>query len=183
MSDPFRFSRRLRQGLDRRPFSGLLLLILLGQTPAFAENENPDLHSSEFSNCSWYRAKRANVPVYAEPDRSGEIKSRLRLGENVCYIGEKKGFAILDWEKQALVRKEKQGAYSGEGFVRLTELSEHSRSTINLPGDEHTVQQTWELGASPEDPLWILRPFLGMFLSPDPCADPSKIGCAPGREK
>lgn len=142
-----------------------------------AETEKTSLNAPELTNCSWYRAKRLNVPVFSQPDLAAEIKGRLSRGELVCYIGEEKGFAILDWDKQKILRADKRGAYQGTGYARLTELWEPKDR--NQSPAEHTREtyRTMEMGGIPEDPLWLLRPFLGVFLSPDPCADKTRIGC------
>ena len=50
--------------------------------------------------CSYYRSKKEKVPVYAEPDTTSKVVSRLKLGQEVCYLGEQSGFAIVDWREK-----------------------------------------------------------------------------------
>lgn len=59
----------------------------------------------ELANCSLYRSKKERIPVYGERTTGAPVVDRLSLGEEVCYIGEDKEFAILDWSKQPLLRR------------------------------------------------------------------------------
>ncbi len=49
------------------------------------------------SQCSYYRSKKEKIPVYQQPDTTSKVVAHLKLGEEVCYIGEQSGFAIVDW--------------------------------------------------------------------------------------
>lgn len=77
-------------------------------------------------NCLLYRSKKEGVPVYAEPSTSAAVIARLELGENVCYVGEQAGFAIIDWTKQSKIGKSREVSGSEQRlvFVRVVDLWE-----------------------------------------------------------
>ncbi len=61
------------------------------------------------------------MPVYFESATTSGVLDRLKLGEEVCYVGERGEFAIIDWSKQNLIR----GAATPEkeqAFARLVDL-------------------------------------------------------------
>lgn len=43
-----------------------------------------------------YRSKKEKVPVYYEDSLSSGVLKKLTLGEKVCVVGKKSGFAIID---------------------------------------------------------------------------------------
>lgn len=53
-----------------------------------------------------YRSKKHEVAVFEEPDRASRVLEYLSRGDEVCYVGERERFAIVEWtvEKQAYVR-------------------------------------------------------------------------------
>ncbi len=76
-------------------------------------------------NCSGsiYRSKKKGMPVYEEFNLSSQVVYRLRLGEKVCYIGEREGFAILDWrEFEESSVAEKSSPAKELAYARLVDL-------------------------------------------------------------
>lgn len=118
--------------------SAILLIGLVGVWPtlelplAYAQPATlPGPKSSGGPQCSYYRSKKEHIPVYAEADTTSAVVSKLKLGQEVCYIGEQGGFAIIDWRKEASkssetpVRPAENEAEANEQslvFVRLVDL-------------------------------------------------------------
>ncbi len=107
----------------------------------------------ELSNCSFYRSKKADVPVYLEADTASGVLDRLKLGEEVCYVGERAEYAILDWSKQGIIRGAAAPAKE-QAYVRLVDLwppREHRSSGWGL-------SDWWgRYGGAMDDPLGGLR--------------------------
>ncbi len=101
-----------------------------------------------------------DVPVYAESDLTAEVVARLSLGEEVCYVGEEKEFAIVEGEFE--LKK------SRLSFVRLVDLW-----APNLPASKTPARGLFEQvrrylkylqsGGVPEDPLLPYRPLLSPY--------------------
>jgi hypothetical protein len=45
----------------------------------------------------FYRSKLDGVPVYADAATTSQVLTKLALGAEVCYLGERAGFAIVEW--------------------------------------------------------------------------------------
>ena len=114
----------------------------------------------ELSNCSFYRSKKREVPVYLESNTAAEVVGRLGLGEEVCYVGEVGAFVILDWSKQWRIRggTAPDGAQPHErGFVRLVDLWP-PREQVGSPSAGWGVTDWWmRYGGTMDDPLGGLR--------------------------
>ena len=162
-----------------RNISNLVILAACFIAPSSLRADEPavDLSRPEFANCSWYRSKKEDVPVYIEPETTSEIEGRLKRSEKVCYIGEEHGFAILQWDRQAILRGEAPPKEDKRGFVRLVELWPPRKDDVPMNDKVRDAYKFREAGGVTEDPLWMLRPFLDIFSSQDPCADPKVIGC------
>lgn len=106
------------------------------------------------TNCSYYRAKKADVPVYREADTASEVIDRLRLGEEVCYVGERAAFAIVDWSKQPVIRSGAPVGAEAQRFVRLVDLWPPRESGAGGWG----ISDWWmRYGGAMDDPLGGLR--------------------------
>ncbi len=154
------------------------LLCAVPMVPAFAADEPPDLTRQEFANCTWFRSKKDDVPVYRRPDTTSEIEGRLNRGEKTCYIGEEAGFAVLQWDRQAALRGAELPKEERRAFARLVDLWPPHAMTKPVDDKVKDAYRYRQAGGVTEDPLWMFRPFIDLFRSPDPCAaDPTVIGC------
>ena len=109
---------------------------------------------AELANCSYYRSKKADIPVYRDADTASEVVARLRLGEEVCYIGERAAFAIVDWSKQAVIRGAAESGAEEQRFVRLVDLWPPRESQSHGWG----ISEWWmRYGGAMDDPLGGLR--------------------------
>jgi len=142
-----------------------------------ADEPKVDLSRPEFANCSWYRSKKADVPVYKEPDSTAQIEGRLNRGEKACYIGEQLGFAIIQWGLQPALRGGTPEKEEHRGYVRLVDLWPPRNEPEPINDKVKDAYKFRQAGGVNEDPLWMLRPFLDIFYSQDPCSDPTVIGC------
>ncbi len=128
-----------------------------------------------------YRSKREGVPVFDEPATTGDVITRLKLGEKVCWIGERDNFAIIS---------------SGSG----TERRVHYIKTFDLwpprdgsarhgsVGRETTPQSLLESakghmrrilqGVPSEDPLAPYRDVLKPSLDQQPTDSPHSVDFA-----
>ena len=113
---------------------GTLFLCFSGEIVR-AENSSSSSQKRELtaeleSNCSGqlYRAKRDNVPVYKQADAASEVVVKLGSAQRVCYVGEKKGFAVIDRFPEAqteeLTGSETQISETGDrlAYVRTYDL-------------------------------------------------------------
>ncbi|MFN8390962.1 MAG: hypothetical protein U0136_11795 [Bdellovibrionota bacterium] len=150
------------------------LVCLLLSPPSATSEEPPCIDYSaraELANCSYYRSKRAQVPVFQDAETRSPVIDRLALGEEVCWIGEQNGFAILDWDKQQVIRGEELKPSGARAYVRLVELweprprHENSRSVVDRLRDYYYYRQS---GGVPEDPFWVARPLLSPFTTEAP---------------
>ena len=154
----------------------LLATMLLLAAPALADDGAPPAAKS--ANCSDYRSKRAEVPVFAKPDPTSRIVSRLALGTIVCYIGERSSFAIVEWQVPPDPDSD-ESEPSPIAYIRLSDLWAPGDRGEAESGDSQLKEyyRYRQTGTAPDDPLWLLRPFLRLFGSGDPCVDPTTIGC------
>jgi hypothetical protein len=138
-------------------------------------------NAAELTNCSFYRSKKNGVPVYDGPDTTSSRLDTLALGEEVCYIGEENDFAILQWDKQQIIRGTAPAAPAATGaqktpaekraYVRLVDLWEPRGSG----GDKGDLIQRiknyyyyGQYGGVPDDPLWLFRPMINTITgNPD----------------
>ena len=156
-------------------FRMTILLFTLGAATASATP--PD--RAELKNCTYYRSKRADVPVYTEPATTAERIGSLAGGDQVCAIGEKGDFIIMRWDLQALIRGDAETAGPEQiiGYVRTVQLWEPARKNKDFGEQMQEYLKLRQSGTTPSDPLWPIRPLIGIFGSGDPCKDPSMIGC------
>lgn len=106
-----------------------------------------------------YRAKREGVPVYAEPDTTSRVVHRLTLGERVCYVGEQKAFAILDWREYVPAEQTEPRV----AFARLVDLWAPNERRGGVVGFFNRVKGFLYYiinGGVPEDPLLPYRPLI-----------------------
>lgn len=121
--------------------------------------------------CTAYKAKRDEVPVYQSPTSTSKVIARLSLGEEVCYVGEQDGFAILDWEKSI----EQSGRDKAAGksfelvFVLLTELWPPEDEEIGLEAHAKRVFENMGYGGQPEDVFAPLRELIYKFTGGPKC--------------
>lgn len=127
--------------LVKRPFLVLRDVLLIGLIGAMPTLDLPSAVAQPTSEseqklsakpqCSYYRSKKEHIPVYAEADTTSVVVSKLKLGQEVCYIGEQGGFAIVDWRKKIskasdtpIEAKEKSTEVNDQNlvFVRLVDL-------------------------------------------------------------
>lgn len=123
-----------------------------------AQAESKSEEEEEIS-CTLYSAKREAVPVYRSPDKSTEVLAKLSLGEELCYIGEQDGFAIIDWEKTFLRR---EAAFDEESqpelvFVSLTDLWPPMTEVQSIEEHARRVFENMGYGGQPEDVFAPLR--------------------------
>lgn len=86
--------------------SAILVVTFFAVVAVSVATAQPAHHSMpELATCSLYRSKKDGIPVYEKADTGSVIRGRLSLGEEVCYIGEQQGFAIIDWSKQPILRR------------------------------------------------------------------------------
>lgn len=145
--------------------------------------EKSEEKKATVENCSLYRAKREKVPVYEKPTQSSPVVRKLILGEKVCYVGEQKGFAIIDWRLQEAVNSKNKKKAEGRSveskkpqlvFVRLVDLwAPPPRVDPSKPGD--MVEQVkryfyyMRYGGVPEDILGPFRPYIDPFSGVPEC--------------
>jgi len=123
-----------------------------------------------------YRSKKNEVPVYGEPDQTSEVVHRLRLGEKVCYIGEKGSFAILDWGSFLAVNGEgvKEEKLSYARLVDLWPPKNGSGRKESLPGlagffsKARSLFQRMGYGHPPEDALEPYEQIIGPLRTTKP---------------
>lgn len=159
------------------------IVSLLWALPFGAEAIPPQATASSsnesLSNCSLYRSKRKEVPVFAEPSTTSEIIDRLGRSEKICYIGETKDFAIAQWDKQALLRNQSPEPTPRLGYIRLVELWEPRTSPGTLSKQAQEQYRYQQQGGVSDDPFWYFRSLVNWAFPFDPCKDPNRIGCQP----
>jgi len=128
-----------------------------------------------------YKAKKDDVPVYQEPKLTAKVVSRLKLGERVCYVGEEKDFAIVDWDAHQSVQndgvvKSKPDDNKKERlvFVRTVDLwappnikEQVVGGVLSLFEQAKSYMEYMRQGGVPEDPLMPYRPIMNLFQSND----------------
>lgn len=159
----------------------VVLMLLLGFLPQSTLAEDQQLVAEEeLINCAHYRAKRDGVPVYEEGDTSSRVVAKLKLGENVCHIGERGDFAIVDWRKQDLINKREKDKNAAKGpervFIKLTDLWGDPRPARRNPGEPRDIYDqakdqldTMRHGLPPEDVYGPFRPIIDFLHSPIKC--------------
>lgn len=127
--------------------------------------------------CWPHKAKRDEVPVFDEPETTSAVIGRLKLGEQVCGVGEQQGFAVIDWSRQDSVnnRPTMTKAEPELAFVRLVDLwppaAEKTSAQHDFPGRVKEFFSYLRSGGMPED---VLGPF-GSFFSRKPKCEAGKI--------
>ena len=102
--------------------------------------------------CVSYRAKRDGVPVYRQADKASGVLRTLALGEEVCYLGEEKGFAILDWQ----------------AFSHSSDTAPETATTSKLPLAFAALSDLWPPKDSERmDLIDNLRAFLSGYVPDD----------------
>jgi hypothetical protein len=168
-------------------FTGVFVSVLLvAAGTCFAQEKNSPLSSAQTpldsSHCLRYRAKKDGVPVYNEPDLSSGFKRKLRIGEVVCYVGEKNNFAIVDGRfrdsEKTLEVAEKNAPIE---YVRLSYLwpprsgpgsdTPDVKPSVGSRGKQQVFRPrvTAPAGSVPEDVFAPFRSFLGLSPSEPEC--------------
>jgi hypothetical protein len=133
-------------------------------------------------NCKKYRAKTDNVPVYSRPSVSSARLKALKEGQEVCYIGEMDGFAIVDLRgPQGVDRRIKQDEVA---YVKLFDLWEPEPKKQKKQGQRDQVQEFfnfWRQGGIPDDPIAPFRSLWG-GAGPEMKCEAGKI-CEKVKEK
>lgn len=136
--------------------------VMPGPRSANADDRRPYRSAPELQNCIFYRAKKSDVPVFQEPKTISAVIDRLSLGEEVCYVGEEAGFAILEWQKQSLIRGKELPKEEVRAFARLADLWEPAEKTGSSSGilDELKAWYYYRQGGGvPEDPFGAIKPW------------------------
>ncbi len=171
--------------LGRTTFFTLLSFPFIAQADSSLDENSKDKLLQLKESCSGvlYRSKKDEIPVYAEPDETAQVVYRLKLGEKVCYIGEKGSFAILNWES-FLSSEERELSKEKLAYSRLVDLwppKDGSGKKEHLPGlagffsKARSIFQRMGYGHPPEDALEPYEPIIGPFKNNDP--QPAQNAC------
>lgn len=148
------------------------------------EDSKPSAASQDphASTCLLYRSKKDGVPVYNEADPASGVRRKLRLGEVVCYVGEKQDFAIVDGRYRdtdgRLTQDAKEAPLeyisifylwpprSGPGVVKHQGSASQNKGK---GGEVYRPRVTAPSGSVPEDVFAPFRAFLGLTPSEPEC--------------
>lgn len=125
-------------------------------------------------NCKKYRAKTDGIPVYATASSTAARRKSLKAGQEVCYIGELNGFAIVDLrgaeDVQRAIRKDEVG------YVRLFDLWEPVQESESKDSKKQVQEffDFWRRGGIPDDPFAPFRSLWG-GTGPEPKCEAGKI--------
>jgi len=119
---------------------------------------------SKAERCKKYSAKLKEVQVYKEPSEDAERLKSLKLGEEVCYLGEVSSFAIIEIDPENKTAKdESQLSPDDVAYVRLTDLWEPESKKKKKTQKEHVKDffKFWQRGGVADDPLAPFRSLWG----------------------
>lgn len=133
-----------------------------------------------------YRSKIEGVPVYADAAKTSQVLAKLSLGAEVCYLGERESFAIVEWPlrtEKIIPLPEAEKADSDPqrklAYVRLVDLWEpRDRARKRRTGLLSTLKDYYyymRSGGVPDDGLAPYRPLLNSVAPSDTDVD----GCEP----
>lgn len=159
----------------------LMLLVFSPCAVSHAEPPTPSPTVSsgdnrELPECNGfvYRTKRADVPVFAEPDSATEVLTKLPLGERVCRVGVQADFSILTDVAGT-------GAERRLVFVKSTDLWSPNAPAPVVTSQEMPAFQRLksfieyvQSGGIPEDGLMPYRTIIGPFSPPEDSATPAQ---------
>ncbi len=132
-----------------------------------AETEQEPL----LENCTRYKAKRADVPVYEEPEKSSRVVAKLLLGEEVCYVGEQNDFAIIDWRIQPQISPERKSKTKSSElvFIALSDLWAPADKGVDLEQSVRNIFESMGYGGQPDDIFGPVRAWLYRFTGGPEC--------------
>lgn len=148
--------------------SGMLLTVCLPLQSLADESQYRQL-----INCKEYWSKFDGVPVYAAPDESSEVITKLPAQKRVCVIGEKAEFMILDWTKQALIndrmRESKEQKAKEITYARKVDLHQAQDHDADVWSRTKRQMRRIRQGVVPEDVYGPFRPVIDWLQPPTKC--------------
>lgn len=102
----------------------LILVFLISFTPRPLIADSKEYIKKLRKDCGGllYRSKKELVPVYYENSLSSGVLKKLTLGEKVCVVGKKSGFAIIDRRLLKLKNSSQKETLSELAYARDVDL-------------------------------------------------------------